>query len=114
MDTHDIINWDEALRLANQNHELAEEMLKMLVERLPEDQQDILDCYAQQNFDKLKQLTHKLRGALCYCGVPRLRHAVEQLDNALKQPSPKHQMDELVQQFAEEVQTLMSAYATKQ
>lgn len=102
-----IVDWDEALRLANNNHDLAKEMLQMLAERLPDDLQDIVNAFTSQNFDEAKQLTHKLRGALCYCGVPRLRGVVEGLDNELKMPDDLDKITNMLGELKHEVTILM-------
>lgn len=102
-----IIDWEEALRLANHNHELAKDMLKLLTERLPEDRDDIVQAFQQQDWDRLKQFAHKLRGALCYCGVPRLRKITEQIDNELKKPTNIPLITKLISQFEHEVELLL-------
>lgn len=102
-----IIDWDEALRLANNNHKLAKEMLQLLTERLPDDRDDILTAFKQQDLPRTKQLSHKLRGALCYCGVPRLRGVVEELDNELKKPASVDILSGLMSQLNHEVELLL-------
>lgn len=86
-----IIDWVLADRLAGNNHEQAKEILALLLELLPAHQQEITTAYQQKNWPALLQALHKLIGALCYCGTPRLKTAAENLyqkvKNNLSQPS---------------------------
>ncbi len=78
-----VFDRDLALSNANQRLELAEELLTMLIESLPQDQKLINDSITDR--DALKRAVHKLHGAVRYCGVPRLGRAIEKLETALKQ-----------------------------
>lgn len=109
-----IIDWDEALRLANNNHQLAKEMLQLLTERLPDDRDDIVNAFNNQDLSRTKQLSHKLRGALCYCGVPRLRQVVERLDNELKKPASADILSALVTKLNHEVELLLDVVRSQQ
>ncbi len=79
-----IIDWELATQLAGNKRELAKEMLNILSKTLPNDIACIKQCENNKNYDELQKRVHKLHGALCYCGVPRLKQAAAKLETALK------------------------------
>jgi two-component system sensor histidine kinase BarA len=79
-----IVDWDLGLRLANNKREIAEEMLWLLMKNLPLEFMDIKNAYDAKNYPELLQRLHKLHGAVCYCGVPRLKDAIASLESSLK------------------------------
>jgi CheY-like chemotaxis protein/HPt (histidine-containing phosphotransfer) domain-containing protein len=78
------VDWELCLRLANNKPDLAQELLAILRETLPDDQMSINNAVNTENTDLLQQHVHGLKGAIKYCGVPGLHEAVEQFDVALK------------------------------
>lgn len=80
-----IIDWELGIKLANNKREIAEELLALLIKNLPNELQDIKTAYEQKQDDVLLQRLHKLHGAVCYCGVPRLKQIIFALETALKQ-----------------------------
>jgi len=78
-----VIDWELAIKLAGNSREFAEKMLALLVKDLPNELLEIKKEYANNNSEELKHRIHKLHGALCYCGAPRLKAATAALENAL-------------------------------
>lgn len=83
LDHLQVIDWEACVRIVGKK-ESAEEMLKLLLLRLPDDVLKIKQLYSVQDYDDLWQHLHKLRGALCYIPLPRLRHVVDKLESDLK------------------------------
>ena len=79
-----IINLVLGATLINSDVEAAKKMLGLLVETLPETKHNLEKAYQDKNIEDLMKITHKFYGGLCYCGTPRLRHAVKILNAALK------------------------------
>ena len=79
-----VIDWPLALKRAGNKEELAKEMLKGLVQSLPETKLHISEALTSQDVDKLKILVHKLNGACCYSGVPNLGRVTHQIETELK------------------------------
>lgn len=104
-----IIDWDLADELANHNHNLAKEMLKMLIESLPAHQKELNDAYQSNNLEELRLVTHKLHGATCYCGTPRLKLAAKNLEHHLKQQE-RTQVKQLYQSLQNEIDSALKAY----
>jgi two-component system sensor histidine kinase BarA len=68
-----------ALRITGGNAELAEEMLVMLVEGLPDQLQQIGQYLRQRHWEALHDQVHRLQGSTAVCGVPRLHATVRAL-----------------------------------
>lgn len=82
-----VIDWDSCLALANNNEELAKDLLRMLAEDLPPTIQELQKAQNEHNFDQLLHYSHRLHGAACYCGVPALKQAAKDLEQHLKSTS---------------------------
>lgn len=68
-----IIDWEAAVKLAGNKQTIAEELLTLFLKTLPQDFKEIQALYGQAQYTLLKQRVHKLHGAFCYCGLPRLK-----------------------------------------
>ena len=79
-----VIDWDLALKLAGQKPDLAKELLALLLKGLPQDFDNINEAYQRKNYIEMLRLVHKLHGALCYCGTPRLKTLIARLEFELK------------------------------
>lgn len=85
LDVKPVIDWEQGTKLANNKRDLAEEMLSLLLKNLPLEFADIKKSHEEKNFVELLQRIHKLHGAVCYVGVPRLKNAISKFESALKQ-----------------------------
>jgi two-component system sensor histidine kinase BarA len=79
-----IIDWEEGIRLAGHKKELARDILNMLVRDLPHEVSSMQKLYKEQNFQELLKSVHKLHGAVCYTGTPRLKTLLATLETRLK------------------------------
>ena len=84
MDKEETLDWELSLKLANNKPDLAKDMLKMMVESNHETARVIHAAYQGQDFDDLLQHIHKLHGASCYVGTPRLKSLSSQYETKLK------------------------------
>src|SRR5690606_26566458 len=78
-----LVDIDESLSLAKDKRDLARDMLKMLIDSLPQCRHDIRSYYAASDHTNLQAVVHKLHGGCCYCGVPQLRQTISTLDKLL-------------------------------
>jgi len=78
------IDWQLALKRANQNQNTAKEMLDSFVDLLPETIELLTTLWALKDYNELKSEVHKLHGACCYTGLPRLQHLANETESALK------------------------------
>ncbi len=94
------------LKLANNKPSLARDMLRMLLNGLAAEKQQINNALATNNFGELEELIHRLYGSSCYCGVPRLKHISGLLDKLFQSkqyeqardaiPALNHALDDLI------------------
>ena len=78
------IDWQLALKRANQNQDTAEEMLQSFVDLLPETIELLTTLWELKDYNELKSEVHKLHGACCYTGLPRFQHLANETESALK------------------------------
>ncbi|MDR3492382.1 MAG: Hpt domain-containing protein [Gammaproteobacteria bacterium] len=83
--TTPIIDSKIALTLAGNKHELARELLSLLIKGLPASVTAIQSHVMTHNLIELKLQLHKLKGACSYCGVIRLKNTILEFENILKQ-----------------------------
>lgn len=74
---------DEAVKLAGNNDELAQELFQMLIAELPQYKEKIQLALEENNIKELKHFIHKVNGATSYCGVPKLRQAAMELESLI-------------------------------
>lgn len=101
-----VIDWELGLKLASNKMELAEEMLNMLITNLADEVMLIKQYYANKNDKEFRQRLHRLHGALCYCGAPRLKKSIVLLENAVKQ-NKLDMISTLLKQFENESNLLI-------
>lgn len=77
------IDWQLCKKLAGNKEDLAQEMLDMLINCLPNDRTVIMQAYEAKNLPELREHVHKLHGACCYVGVPKLKALAKELEDAI-------------------------------
>ncbi|MCU7553333.1 ATP-binding protein [Alteromonas sp. ASW11-19] len=78
------LDWQLALKRANQNANAAEELLRDFTNLLPASVDVIKHAWDDRNYTSLKAEVHRLHGACCYTGLPKLQHLTSELETALK------------------------------
>jgi len=71
-------------RLAGQEHML-EEIFHMLAKEFEITRLAMIKAYETHDLPTLKAVTHKMKGALGYCGLPRLETAMRAIEGAAKE-----------------------------
>ncbi len=79
-----------SIKLTGGNRELAEEMLAMMLNTLPEDLQIITASFQKEDQQSLLERVHRLHGACQYCAAPELKKACFNLENSLKKIDSLH------------------------
>lgn len=77
------IDWALCKKLAGNKEDLAQEMLEMLITGLADDQASIKQAYDAKNYNDLREHVHRLHGACCYVGVPKLKAIAKELEDAI-------------------------------
>jgi HPt (histidine-containing phosphotransfer) domain-containing protein len=104
-----IIDWDLGKKLAGNDMILARDILAMLIKNLPSDLAKITQLCTEKNYTELRQQIHTLRGAVVYCGTPRLKAVLINMETQLKS-SITDTLPELLNQLRTEVNNLNKAY----
>ena len=86
------IDWQECLKLSLGKHDLARDMIKMLIDGIPNSKEKLYKSLEEYNLAALLAHAHYLHGATRYCGVPRLRLLTRQLETTIKE-SLKYKTD---------------------
>lgn len=84
LDGMPIIDWEEGIRLAGHKKELARDILNLLMKDLPRELILIHSLHQAKNYSELAKTVHKLHGAVCYTGTPRLKTVLAALETQLK------------------------------
>lgn len=81
-----IIDWQAALKQSANKEDLARDMLKMLVDYIPEVNAIVEGALEDDHFDteQLIHHVHKLHGSSSYCGVPRLKNVCATIEKTLR------------------------------
>lgn len=78
-----VLDYHSALENVSGNHNLADELLAMLIKSLPAYQQDIEKLQKENDRQALKIIIHKIHGGLRYLGTPALLKIISETENNL-------------------------------
>lgn len=78
------LDWEESVRLAGHKKELAKDLLTMLMKELRTELATIKSLEQSQDHPEMLKIVHKLHGAVCYTGTPRLKLVLSALETQLK------------------------------
>ena len=70
-----ILDWQQSLQLAANKEDLAQDLLKMLVDSFPTELEEIQQLIELEDFPQLEHVLHRLYGATRYVGTPKLQEA---------------------------------------
>lgn len=101
-----IIDWPLSLKLAGNKKEIVDELLGLLIKTLPKEIASIKQACKSKNYEALSRRVHKLHGALCYCGLPRIKNIIVELELALKKKS-EQDITLLVEQLESEANLVL-------
>lgn len=79
-DTPPLLDPDDALERAGGRPEVAAELFTMLCRSLPATAETLQEAHDTNDLDRLRDAAHRLRGAALYCGVPRMRAQVTEIE----------------------------------
>jgi len=75
-----LVDPDDALARAGGRAEVAQELFGLLRQGASEAARDIRAAHVRADLDGLRESAHRLLGATQYCGVPRLRAQVAEVE----------------------------------
>lgn len=79
-----VIDWKLGASLLGNKEDAAKEILSFFVKGLPAEIANIQKLQKENNQHLLRASIHKLHGAICYCGTPRLKIIVASLETELR------------------------------
>ena len=65
----EILNWQQSLQLAANKEDLAQDLLKMLVDSFPTELEEMQQLIELEDFPQLEHVLHRLYGATRYVGT---------------------------------------------
>lgn len=80
-----VIDLELGKELVGGDENTAKELLKMLADSLPAHQQIIHQAAKDQTIKDIISEAHKLHGATCYTGTPRIKAAAKELELTAKE-----------------------------
>lgn len=76
----DILDWKQSLALAANKEDLAQDLLKMLVDSFPTELDEISQLIELEDFPQLEHVLHRLYGATRYVGTPKLQRVTGEFE----------------------------------
>ena len=101
------IDWKLSLELANNKPELAKSILAMYVEKLPTARAKIIAN--RNNHQNLHDYIHKLLGASCYCGVPKIKATATVIESTLKTKQTE-KIESLLDELIDNIDEVIESY----
>ncbi len=101
-----LFDWKESMQLARNKPDLATDMLTMLLESIADTRDELIVAQEASDTERLQEAIHKFHGGCCYCGVPALRHASRELEQALLGAAPPEHIKEALQTVLDEMKRL--------
>ena len=102
-----ILNWQQSLQLAANKEDLAQDLLKILVDSFPTELDEMQQLIELEDFPQLEHVLHRLYGATRYVGAPKLQQVTgdfEQFISTLRKErriADEGFIEEVMQRFDE-------------
>nr|WP_244900993.1 two-component sensor histidine kinase BarA [Paraferrimonas haliotis] len=103
------IDWKLALSQANNNAELAKEMIQMMLDDLPNAHTNIRRAMTHNDNSLAQQSVHRLHGAACYAGVVSMQRQCADIETQLKQGVTLATLEPEILQLLDEINKVESA-----
>lgn len=97
MEDTSTFDWALCLKKCNNNPELAKELFDLFIAELPEFKQKIQQAEKMNDKKMLLDVIHKLHGACCYIGVPKLKELVAKTEDVLKEKMADASLQNIVE-----------------
>jgi HPt (histidine-containing phosphotransfer) domain-containing protein len=104
-----IIDFEECLRLTNNDNITAKQLLQLLDETILEYVNAIKIAYHQGDYVTIQSITHKLHGGFMYCSTPQLKSCVLAI-REVNTPGNRNKLDTCIQAFAKAANQFKQEY----
>ncbi|MCC5792870.1 MAG: response regulator [Legionellaceae bacterium] len=78
------IDWQLCIQKTSGNQKLAAEFLEKFIEELEHNRRELIRLWEKNDSQAIYHLSHKLHGACCFCGVPKLKNQVARVEKSAK------------------------------
>jgi two-component system sensor histidine kinase BarA len=103
------LDWQLALRQAANKPDLAQDLLTMLIDFLPEIKQRVEAVLNGAEDRDIGSLIHKLHGSCSYCGVPRLKQLCFDIEKQLRAGAPVTSLEPEWLEMLDEIENVVLA-----
>ncbi|MBX9704712.1 MAG: Hpt domain-containing protein [Gammaproteobacteria bacterium] len=107
---NELIDWERSIVLADNDPDLATDILKLTSNSLPTDLQEIETAFRNEDEREMRRLLHKLEGGISYASLPRLEAITLKVHKAVRELDNEH-MAELMQELRSAVMDTLGAIA---
>ncbi|KTD04055.1 transmission sensor LetS [Legionella geestiana] len=106
-----VIDWPVCLQKASNNEALAREFMARFVEDLVKERPEFVRFFATNQVKALENAAHRLHGACCFCGVPKLMEQVVLLETSARGASDCASLEDIFRAFLESLDAVAAAWA---
>lgn len=100
---------DDSAKLYRGDVSLLKKMVKSFIDSFPKEVEALKKYYKNNDWGKIQDLVHKMKGGAVYCGTPRLKIACGNLQQYLNS-GQKELRENLYQQVFKEIEAVKGAY----
>ena len=104
------IDWKLCIKKMSGNHALAIEFIGRFIEELQKNRNEFIDLFHQNDLQSLEQEAHKLHGACCFCGVPRLQKTIVNFEKNTKQAQHGNEIQTEFHQLLQCIDEVLEEY----
>lgn len=83
----ELIDWENSVKLADNDTDLAKDILVLTARSLPTDKLEIAAAFEKEDEREMRRLLHKLEGGISYTKLPRLAMITDELHEVIKSES---------------------------
>ncbi|WP_087023785.1 two-component sensor histidine kinase BarA [Thaumasiovibrio subtropicus] len=102
------INWSQAMQQSAGKEDLAQDMLQMLLDYMPEVELLVNEALDGKDVDLWPPI-HKLHGSCAYSGVPKLKKLCHDIETLLKQETPLSDIEPELFELVDEMNNVVKA-----
>lgn len=107
---HTIIDIQQSIDRLGYDKKTVFDMLALLAQGIKQDQLLFEQALQSNDIPQTRELFHKIKGGLNYCGVPRLQAIVNQLHDAVKKTTQLSSLQPLYEDFYKEIDSFIQEF----
>lgn len=104
------IDWKLCVQKVSGNQALAAQFLDEFIAELKLNRQEFLELFSKKNKKSIEDLAHKLHGACCFCGVPKLQTEVARMESLARNNTNFDEINAAFNQLIECIDKVLDEY----